>query len=209
MSTRVQVRRCRYLSLPPSSLSLSRKSKVCEIRCTCRFVCAGGHGARGRRLLAKEAEKGRREKEKNWKSAVMQTQINRKNIIIERKREERDSKTEWRGGHSRRGSTRGTARQKGSKVAHSPSPATHTCFCVGRCVRFVSRRAALLRGGSSKEGPDKGLGMRGPRPSTSRDLRFAARMPHAPEVENLPSLLYSSTDSLLSTKIERRRIANY
>lgn len=141
----------------------------------------------------KKAEKDRREEKRKKNSKIgraMQTQINRKNIIIEKEETAEAGRT---GREERERSWTGHARdrERVGKVEHTP----HTRFCVGRCMRFVSRRAALLRGGSSKEDWTKErvcerreAHRREPRRVSSR------RSSDAPEVENL-------SDSLLSTRI--------
>lgn len=102
----------------------------------------------------------------------MQTQINRKNIIIERvrkkKREETAKRDEKEERHSRDKAARGARRgREGSKVAHH----TRAFASVGACA--LSQGELLSFAAVLQKRPDKGTGIRGPRAGTDDVFRSA------------------------------------
>lgn len=149
-----------------------------------------GRTRRGRRLRRR-----RRREEKGKKTSkigrAMQTQINRKNIIIEKGEtaEERGGRIEGRRRETfKTGHARGRERERereGGEVANTRASAS-----VGACALSQGELLSFA-GGSSKEKTGQRNGYARP---TSGNRDVFHRSSYAPEVENL-------SDSLLSTRI--------
>lgn len=120
----------------------------------------------------------------------MQTQINRKNIIIEREKTEHS-----RGGEGRRrgedqdGTRRATGDEEGADTddgGDGDGKVAHTRFCVGRCALCLKASCSPSTAAVLQKRPDKGTGMReargpraGPTVSSSTAINRRLRTPSA------------------------------
>lgn len=137
----------------------------------------------------------------------MQTQINRKNIIIEREKTARQRRREGRRREEDQdGTRRATGDEEGTDTpddgGDGDGKVAYTRFCVGRCALSQGKLLSFGGGGgSSKEAGQRNGYARGARPTGGTHRVFPDR--DQPLVENPLGDAPPTSNSLLSTRSSR------